>query len=228
MTNHSSDMRTYILLLFIFCFTSSQYSFAQKQRGWGGDVSLYFNSNQNIGFHYAVSYHWMLNKYVGTSVGAMFFHTKLDSPGWWGENQKVFYSLENENVKHFNVTSSFFVTYPIFKNTGLYNHTSLFFEPIPIEYISLNKTIHNSQRKESKEVNRVQYSRFSPGAFTEVGVYHDFKKRENGLKLFCGLGYGWYNVYSAFQNCTIDNQQLSRHIPTDKKYYRVSIKVIGF
>lgn len=220
-------MKTYILLLFIFCFTSPQYSFAQKQRGLGGDVSLYFNSNQDIGFHYSISYHWMLNKYVGTSVGAMFFHTKLDSPGWWVENQKVFYSLENDNVKHFNITSSFFATCPIIKNTGLYNHTSLFFEPIPIENISLNKTIHNTQREEFKTLNKTQYSRFSPGIFTEVGIYHDFQKGENNLKLFCGFGYGWYDVYSAFQHCTIDNQQLSRHIPTDKKYYRISIKIIG-
>lgn len=220
-------MKTYILLLFIFCLTSPQYSFAQKQRGLGGDVSLYSNSNQDIGFHYSISYHWMLNKYVGTSVGAMFFHTKLDSPGWWVENQKVFYSLENDNVKHFNITSSFFATCPIIKNTGLYNHTSLFFEPIPIENISLNKTIHNTQREEFKTLNKTQYSRFSPGIFTEVGIYHDFKKGENNLKLFCGFGYGWYDVYSAFQHCTIDNQQLSRHIPTDKKYYRISIKIIG-
>lgn len=220
-------MKTYILLLFIFCFTSLQYSFAQKQRGLGGDVGLYFNSDQNIGFHYSISYHWMLNKYIGTSVGAMFFHTKLDSPGWWGENQKVFYSLENDNVKHFNITSSLFAICPIIKNTGLYNHTSLFFEPIPIENISLNKTIHNTQREEYKTLNKTQYSRFSPGIFTEVGIYHDFKKGENNLKLFCGFGYGWYDVYSAFQLCTIDNQQLSKHIPTDKKYYRISIKIIG-
>lgn len=220
-------MKTYILLLFIFCFTSSQYSFAQKQSGLGGDVSLYFNSDQNIGFHYSISYHWMLNKYIGTSVGAMFFHTKLDSPGWWAENQKAFYSLENDNVKHFNITSSFFAICPIIKNTGLYNHTSLFFEPIPIENISLNKTIHNTQRDEFKTLSKTQYSRFSPGIFTEVGIYHDLKKGENSLKLFCGFGYGWYDVYSAFQRCTIDNQQLSKHIPTDKKYYRISIKIIG-
>lgn len=220
-------MKTYILLLFIFCLTSPQYSFAQKQRGLGGDVSLYFNSDQNIGFHYSISYHWMLNKYIGTSVGAMFFHTKLDVPGWWVKYQKVFYSLENDNVKHFNIISSFFATCPIIKNTGLYNHTSLFFEPIPVENISLNKTIHNTQREEFETLNKTQYSRFSPGIFTEVGIYHDFKKGENSLKLLCGFGYGWYDVYSAFQHCTIDNQQLSRHIPTDKKYYRISIKIIG-
>lgn len=220
-------MKTYILLLFIFCFIPLQYSFAQRQRGLGGDVGLYFNSNQNIGFHYSISYHWMLNKYIGTSVGAMFFHTKLDSPGWWVENQKIFYSFNNENIKHFNISSSIFATFPIIKNTGLYNHTSLFFEPIPIDNISLNKTTYNTQREEFEQLNKTQYSKFSPGIFTEVGIYHDLKKGESSLKLFYGVGYGWYDVYSAFQRCTIDNQQLSKHIPTDKNYYRISIKIIG-
>lgn len=220
-------MKNYLLLLFIFSINFFQPLSAQKQRGMGGDIGLYFNSNQNIGFHYSISYHWMLNKYVGTSVGAMFFHTKLDSPGWWGENQKTFYSLENDNVKHFNITSSLFAICPIIKNTGLYNHTSLFFEPVPIDNISLNKTIYNTQREESETLNKTQYSRFSPGIFTEIGIYHDLKKEDNNLKLFCGFGYGWYDVYSAFQRCTIDNQQLSKHIPTDKNYYRISIRIIG-
>lgn len=220
-------MKNYLLLLFIFSINFFQPLSAQKQRGMGGDIGLYFNSNQNIGFHYSISYHWMLNKYVGTSVGAMFFHTKLDSPGWWGENQKTFYSLENDNVKHFNITSSLFAIFPIIKNTGLYNHTSLFFEPVPIDNISLNKTIYNTQREESETLNKTQYSRFSPGIFTEIGIYHDLKKEDNNLKLFCGFGYGWYDVYSAFQRCTIDNQQLSKHIPTDKNYYRISIRIIG-
>lgn len=220
-------MKTYVLLLFIFCVISPQHSFAQKQSGFGGEAGLYFNSGQNIGFHYSIGYHWMFNQFIGASVGAMFFHTKLDSPGWWADNRRVFYSLENDNVKHFNITSSFFVTCPIIKNMGLYSHTSLFFEPIPIEHISLNKTIRNASREELKTLSKIQYSGFSPGIFTEMGIYRDFKKGEHKLKLFCGFGYGWYDVYSAFQRCVIDKQQLSEHVPTDKRYYRISIKIIG-
>jgi hypothetical protein len=204
-----------------------QYLFAQKQRGLVGDIGLYFNSIQNIGFYYAVSYHWMLNKYIGTSVGAMFFHTELDSPGWWRENQKTFYSLENDKVEHLNVMPSVFAICPIIKSTGLYTHTSFFFEPVPIDNISLNKTSFSAQGQQYETLDKTQYSRFSPGIFTEIGIYHDFKKEGNGFKLFLGFGYGWYDVYSAYEHCTIDKQRLSELVPSDKNYYKISIRTIG-
>lgn len=220
-------MKIYTSLLYFLFIIFSQYSFAQKQRGLGGDVSLYFNSDQNLGFHYAINYNWMLNKYIGVSVGGMFFHTKLDSPGWWRNNQKVFYSLNNTNVRHFNISSSLFVVYPIIKRTGLYNHSSLFFEPIPIENISLNKTSNDANEERIKTISSTLFSRFSPGIFTEVGMYYNFEKEGNYLKLFCGFGCGWYDVYSAFRHGIIDNQKLSEHITTDNRYYRISIKIIG-
>jgi hypothetical protein len=219
-------MKTYFLLPFVLLAFCSQYSFAQGQRGLGGDIGLYLNSNQNIGFHYAVNYHWMLNKYIGTSVGAMFFHTKLDSPGWYGENQKTFYSLDNDKVKHLNVTSSVFALCPMIKSTGLYSHTSFFFEPVPIDNISLNKTTFSTQGKQYETFDKTQYSRFSPGIFTEIGIYHEFKREGNSLKLFLGFGYGWYDIYSAFNRCTIDKQRLSEHVPTDKNYYKISIRIL--
>ena len=220
-------MKIYFFLLFLLLFLHFPESSAQERKGWGGDIGLYSNSDSNLGFHYSISHHWMFNKYIGTSVGAMFFHTQLNSSGWWVDNDKTFYSLDERTIKRLNITSSLFAMYPSYKDVGLYNHVSFFFDPIPVDGISLNKTTFGTPGQESETFKKTRYSGFSPGVFAEAGIYYDLKKENNGLKLFCGFGLGWYDAYHAFNHSTIDGQKLSEHVPQNKNYYRISLRIIG-
>ncbi|NDW12162.1 hypothetical protein D0T50_04560 [Bacteroides sp. 214] len=185
-----------------------------------------YGNKDEVGFHYAVNYNWMLNKYIGTSVGAMIYHYKVDGIGWQASNQNIYYSLDDENYKHINITSSLFFLLPLSKTIGLYNHNSFFFEPVPLESVSLDKTTYGAEGEQTKTVSKLQYSRFSPGVFSEIGLYCNLNKKENRLKLFLGFGCGWYDVYSAFRHCTIDKQRLEEYVTRNKAYYRISLKLI--
>lgn len=199
---------------------------AQTKKGLGLDASMYFNSNQEIDFSTSITYNWLLNRHISLSAGAMFFYLKPDLPGWNTESG-IGYEL-NDNVMHFNGVVSATFMQPVITNTGLYVNGSFFFEPIPLNYISIDKNVNSNGQYNSKSIGKFRYSAFSPGVFAETGIYHDLKRGNKILKLFIGFGVGWYDIYSAYRNYTIDNQKLSNYISNEKVYYRLSVRLAGF
>jgi hypothetical protein len=202
------------LIVSILCFYPVNLR-SQNKKGLGGDIGMSFNSNQQPLFHYSITYNWLIRKNLIVSTGGMLLYSKLDEN--WGS-----YALK-ENVIRLNSISSLTYTLPLYKQTGLYENTSFIFEPIPVDYISIDKYSDNGHNSKGKYI----YSGFIPGVFLEAGVYHNFIKNNKMLKLFCGIGYGWYDPFIDYRNTTLDGQNLSTHIPNDKNYYRLSLKIIG-
>jgi hypothetical protein len=204
-----------LTLIGILFLLQPSHSIAQVKKGLGIDGGMYFNSNEELLFSTSVTYNWLINKNLILSTGGMLVHSKLDKS--WGV-----YSLD-ENVLRLNSVSSATYICPIYKQTGIYGSGSFIFEPIPFDYISIDK------QTESKNVSKGKYifSRFTPGAFLETGIFHSFNKNNKALKLFCGIGYGWYDPFADYRSCTLDGQNLSSHIPQDKNYYRISVRLLG-
>lgn len=219
-------MKVRIIIITILIATIPFNLFSQPRKGFGLDAGMYFNSDQAIGSHYSITYNWLMREYLSLSAGVMFFHIKPDFIEW-NSSQGVSYDLDNR-VMHFNGIASITFMYPVVNHTGLYLNGSFFFEPVPLDYVSINKNTVNGNQYNSKSIGKFYYSHFAPGVFAEAGIYHDFIKKEKLLKFFLGIGIGWYDVYSVYRHCTLDNQNLSNHIPDEKKYYRISVRLTGF
>ncbi len=204
-----------IILTMVLFFFSPMPLKSQVKKGFGGDAGMSFNSNQEILLHCSFTYNWIIHNRLILSTGGMFMHSKLNES--WDS-----YSL-TDNMIRLNSVSSVAYTTPTLMQTGLYGKGSFLFSPIPVNYISIDKYSSNISTSKGKII----YSGFIPGAFLETGIYHNFIKGNHTMKLFLGIGYGWYDPYADYRSTTIDGQKLSAHIPNDKNYYQLSLKVIG-
>lgn len=217
----------YITLIAGGLLVNTVYSPAQNLKDFSMDAGLYFNSNNDVAFHYSVSYNRLFNPYSGVSAGAMLLLAPLDAAGWSNGGQTNYYSLDGKNVPHLNFVLSVFYMRPLITNTGIYGNASFLFEPIPYQYVSIEKRTSSDWNQIPENHGKFQYSGFSPGTFAEAGLFHDFKKGDKGVRLFVGFGYGWYDMYAAYRRTTIDGQRLSLHIPGDNYYKRITIRLMG-
>jgi hypothetical protein len=221
----------YIILIAGCLLANAVCLLAQRQKELAIDGGLYGNSS-NVALHFSVSENWLFNPNFGVSAGAMFLLAPpLDVAEWSDAGQTNRYSVDDNNVWHLNIILSAFYMRPLIRNTGIYGNGSFLFEPVPFDYISVEKRAGNDWYQVPEERGKLQYSGFSPGAFAEAGLFHDFKAREGkkGLRVFVGFGYGWYDMYAAFRRATIDGQKLSTQIrtPLDNYYKRITIKLMG-
>jgi hypothetical protein len=217
----------YIALIAGYLLLIPVYSLAQNLKDLSMDAGLYFNSDNDAAFHFSVNYNRLFNQYFGVSAGAMFLSAPLDAAGWSNEEQTIHYYLDEKNVRHINIVLSVFYMRPFIRNTGMYGKGSVLFEPIPYQYLSIEKRTGNDWNLVPENHGKFQYSGFSPGTFAEAGLFYDFKKGDRGFRLFIGFGYGWYDIYAAFRRTTIDGQKLSMHIPRDNYYKRITIRLMG-
>jgi hypothetical protein len=214
-----------ITLIAGFFLVNTVCPLAQNRRTLSIDGGLYANSNNDVAAHVSVSRNWLFSPYFGVSAGAMLLFATLDDAGWSTKEQTVRYSIDEKKVQHLNIVLSAFYMRPLVRNTGIYGNGSILFEPVPFDYISIEKWTGNDPISENR--GKFQYSGFSPGAFAEAGLFHDFKKRNKGFRLFIGFGYGWYDMYAAYRRTTIDGQKLSFHVPSDNYYKRITVKLMG-
>lgn len=216
---------SHVVFVIVLMVVSPLSLFSQTQRGLGIDAGMLFNSNQAIGFHYSITYNWLIKKYLVLSAGAMFYHTKPDVAGW-STASGASYVLD-ERIMHLNGIVSMTTMCPVIARSGLFLSGSFFFEPVPVNYISVDKTMVNGNEYHSETIGKFRYSGFSPGVIAEGGIYHDFGRGSRGLKVFLGFGIGWYDAYSAYRHCSLDHQSLSGHVPNERVYYSLSVKLIG-
>jgi hypothetical protein len=201
--------------------------FSQTKRGLGVDAAVYSAPKMDVAFHYGLSYNWMLNKRLTLSAGAMLFHTKTDAAGW-NDTPYTSYLLDEETVIHLNAVVSATIVSPTVWNTGLYFNGSAFAQPIPLDYVSITKTETHNNVYKSKDIGKYRYSKFTPGAFAEAGIYHDIKRNDRLLRLFLGFAIGYYDPYSTYRNTVLDGQTLSPYFPENNVYYRLALRIFGF
>ncbi len=115
---------------------------------------------------------------------------------------------------------------PIFRKAGIYANAAFFFEPVPLSYVTLDKATRTDPIIES--VGKYCFTKFTPGAFADVGIYYDIVRDKNMLKLFLGFGYEWCDPLLGYRNCRIDGQELSKRIPNKNNLFRITFRVVGF
>lgn len=211
-------------LVLVMFFLNSVYLNAQIQKTLGMDGGFYFNSS-NIAYHFSLTYSLQFNQYFGISAGTMFLSVPLDIAGWSDSSRNSSYYFDEDNIKRFNLFFSTFYSRPLFQSTGVYTNWSVSFEPIPYEYISLEKRMNNDILSEN--VGKYQFTGFSPGTFLEMGLVQYLNRDNNGLRLSLGFGYGWYDMYTGYNRAIIDGQRISTYIPNNNLYKRISLKLIG-
>ena len=216
----------YIILTAGCLLVNTVCALAQNLKDLSMDAGLYFNSNNDVAFHYSINYNRLFNPYFGVSAGAMLLLAPLDAAGWSNE-ETIHYSLDEKNVSHLNIVLSVFYMRPLISNTGIYGNGSFLFEPIPYQYVSIEKRTGSDLNQIPENLGKFQYSGFSPGTFAEAGLFQNFKNGGKGFRLFVGFGYGWYDMYAAYRRTTIDGQKLFTHIPQNNYYKRITIRLMG-
>lgn len=201
-------------------------SVAQIRKALSIDGSLFANS-ENIAYQFSVNYNRLLTPWLGVSAGFMYVESPLDVPGWSNAEETSYYYLSDENVNHLNMVLATSFMCPLVHNVGIYVNGSFLFEPIPFDYISVEKEIISDQYQESETLGKFQSTRFSPGVFTEAGLFYDFNRAGPGFRLFVGFGYGWYDMHVAYRKTVIDGQRLSRFMPENNNYNRITIRLMG-
>jgi len=212
-----------LLLISFLCYPLLLSS--QVKRGFGGEVGLYNSDYGSFMAHTAITYNWMISKSFSASLGAMVIYNKIDDLSGWETNDASYY-FDDEKILNFNVLSTATYTVPILKNTGIYVSVSAFFQPVPLNYISLDKATKTDPVIVSK--GKYAFTRFGPGVFGDLGFYHAIVRDEHVLQLFLGIGYGWYDPLPDYRNNTIDGQNLSSRIPKQKDFFRITFKIMGF
>lgn len=217
-------MKPIILLLISFLCYPLKLS-SQIKTGFGGEVGLYNSDYGSFMNHTSLTYNWLISKSFSASLGVLMLYCKTDELSSW-ETQEVIYSFDDENIVRFNVLSSVTYTLPILKKTGVYGSASIFFQPVPLGWVNLEKSTRTDPISVSK--GKYAFTRFGPGIFTDFGFYHDIVKNDHVLKLFLGFGYGWYDPLPDYRNSKIDGQDLSTRIPDTKFLFRITFRIMGF
>lgn len=197
---------------------------AQVKQAWGADAGIYNTSYGSFMGHVSFSRYWMPVKNFSVSLGGMMLYSSIDDVGSW-QSGETFYSVDDDKIVRVNAVISATYTLPVFKQTGIYGSASAFFEPIPLNYISLDKWTATDPITQSK--GKFVFTRFTPGVFADVGLYYNFVKGNESMKLFLGVGYGWYDPMIDYRNVTIDGQSLRSRISDKKDFYRFTIKLVG-
>ncbi|NDV57704.1 hypothetical protein [Bacteroides sp. 519] len=199
--------------------------FGQVRIGWGGDAAIYGNYSYGTFMgHISITHNWLMSKNFAFSLGVMYSYTRIDELSAW-KTSEAHYFFEDDVVNRINILASVTYAQPILKNTGIYVSGSAFAEPIPFSYVSIEKSTNVF---DSTSKGKYAYTRFTPGAFIDIGIYHDFRKGNNLLKVFFGIGYGLHDPLPDYRNISIDGQDLSTRIPDKKDLYRVTLRIMGF
>ncbi|NDV57710.1 hypothetical protein [Bacteroides sp. 519] len=214
-------LKRFLLIIFI---CNPILLFSQIRAGWGGDAAMYTNYDYGTFMgHYSIARSWLMNRNFSVSLGAMFSYARLDLPGL--QTADAHYYFDDEYVGRLNVLTSATYTLPIFKIAGIYASASAFAEPIPFNYIGIEKHTATSI---DKSKGKFVFTRFTPGAFIDVGIYTDCKKNDGIFKIFVGVGYGWHDPVPDYRNARFDGQKLSAGFSDKKNMYRITIKIMGF
>lgn len=214
------------IILMVGCFLlKSNFSLAQEQASLSLDGGLYANS-ENVAAHFSVNRNWLFNPGFGVSGGVMFAAASLDIPQWSNVEQTSSYYLHSKSAKHLNIVLSTFYMRSLIGNIGIYGNGSFLFEPIPFDYISIEKRTGSDLNRQPEIIGKFQFSKFSPGVFVEAGLFHHFKRGDKGFRLFIGLGYGWYDMYTAHRSVILDGQSLSKFLSQNNNYGRITIRIM--
>lgn len=112
-----------------------------------------------------MSYNLSFSQHFGISAGAMILYAPFDFAGWSDSSRNSSYYIDDDNTKRFNLFLSTFYSQPLFRSTGVYANWSVSFEPIPYEYISLERRMNNDAVSEN--IGKYQFNGFSPGKYIE-------------------------------------------------------------
>ncbi len=170
--------------------------------------------------YYSADYFWQINRYLKFSTGGMLGMGELNT-SWRADNKD--YSIDEPKYYKLLSVSGVNLAIPLLYNLGISTDLKFLFEPVPLDYISLNTWINETN--DFHGTYKLYW--FNPGYRADAAIFRDFKKDNNGFRLSLGVGYGYYDLYRSFRNVTIDNQQLGPHIPANKPIFSIFIRVSG-
>lgn len=216
-------------LLFLFCMVKNPVK-AENAGTWTAGVSA-ASANTDVVFSYTLNYNLWLNRYTSVYFGGIFTHGYSDNGGEWkGASGSVYYVPDRLKTRHVNAQAGILLYSPSVLKSGLYGGGQFFFDVIPFNFVSLKKEVARQGTYETTEdVERFRFNRFSPGAFAEVGLYHDFcKNTDHPFRVSIGYGYGYYDPFSAYRNTVVDGVRVGeKMLSNDHVYQKLVLRITG-
>lgn len=219
------------ILIFMLCLATGTIK-AEKRGTWSGDASAAI-ANTDLYFSYSFNYNLWLNNYISVYLGGLFTHSYSDNGGdWKGASGSTYYFPDRLKTRHLNAQVGILFYTPSVLKTGLYGGGHAFCDLIPFNIVSVKKVVGREGIYETTEdINKFRFNKFSPGAFVEVGLYHDFHSKKNpdsAIRLSLGYGYGYYDPFSAYRDTKIDDIRIGDKMSSnDHRYHQITVRITG-
>lgn len=189
--------------------------------------ALAAGSDNDIGYGLTLNYNLWLNNHVCVYFGGMFTHFKSDNGAdWQGKSGGKWRWPDPLEVRHLNADAGILVFTPSVLKTGLYGGAHVLADVFPFNIVSLKKVEYSEQNFEStRDYGRFRFNYFSPGAFAEAGVYHDFR----AFRLSLGFGYGCYDPFSTYRHAVIDGVRIGGKMNSqDHLFQQLTLRLTVF
>lgn len=180
---------------------------AQNRRGFDLEGNLlafpYLKSNFSLGF--SGRYNVWLTPHLGYTVGVRFITTRLDAY-FSSADHSVGYTIDDRLISLRGEVGIKLLT-PTYKRVGLFSDLTFLFAPIPFNFVSVDRK--NFGTGESKYLNKMVYTQFSPGYSLKIGPFY---RCQHDADIALGVEITNFNPCSAYYRTTFDKIRLKERL----------------
>lgn len=224
--------RKLICLLMVLYSLTAGVSRAEIRGAWSADASAAVAAT-DLTLGYSFNYNLWLNKYMSVYFGGLFTHGFSDSgASWTGISGTEYEFPECLKTRHLNAQTGILFYTPSLLKTGFYGGGRAFFDIIPFNFVSVKKVVGQDGIMETtRDVDKFRFNNFAPGAFAEIGLYHDFVSRKNpdkAVRFSIGYGYGRYDPFAAYRCAWIDGVRIGSKMESGNRIYQqITLRLTG-
>lgn len=218
-----------IFLIMLFFLGGENTSKGQQRGEWGLDINgstLLASEYGNYILDGSIQFHYVLNKNLTVALGGMYLFTDTNNYSW-SEND-CRYTYEDDNQMNINAVASIMLNVPIVKKTGVMCDVSGFCSIFPFESVKISRS-SLSDIYGNREINdKLHFDYFAPGAFADLGLYHDFGNEESPCRIALSYGVGYYQPLKGARHSTVFGQNVGAHLPSQNIFHRLTLRFIIF
>jgi hypothetical protein len=186
--------------------------------------------DKGISVGLGMKYNYWFSSYIGYTLGGKIDYTSIDLNFASPADEKTTYNLDSQ-VFNLNAIAGIKIASPTFKNIGIMADLNFMFEPIPYNYVGIDKQIFDSQNNypTEKSKSKVVYSKFNPSYSFEVSLFYQRNYKKMRGRIALGVGTTNFNPYNTYYQAKIDGIRLKDYakLKPGHNSFLIFIRLIG-
>lgn len=178
-----------------------------------GGVMMSSNLDTGISLGLSMNYNYWVNPHVGFTIGGIMSHAKMDMGFDSPNDDKVSYYADTQ-IMNLNGVLGVKFSSPVFKRVGVMADLKFMFEPIPFNYIDIDKKTVDPTYEYPKEKskNGFAFTHFNPSYAAELSLFHESKSMKRRGRISLGGGITNHNPYNTYYRSKVDGIHLKDHL----------------